>query len=189
MLRNALAVALALPTSLLLAQATGSSLTGSITDPTGAIISGAKVTVTNEDTGVAVSTQSNTTGLYRVAPLSPGSYSVDVQASGFQRLQRRGVTVQISQTVQLDLTLTVGNITETVSVTAAAPLLESQSSSTGQIIERQMIEGMPLPNRAATALVVLTPGAVVQSQGGGGENWLLLSSAMVRMFFHDGSTA
>ncbi len=165
----------------LFAQATGSVLTGAITDPTGAVVAGAKIAVTNEATGVAISTETNTTGLYRVAPLVPGIYEVDVQAPGFQRLQRGGVTVQISQTLQLDLTLAVGNMTETVRVTAAAPLLEAQTSSTGQIIERQMIEGMPLPNRAATALVVLTPGAVVQSQGGGGENIPIFSVGGGRM--------
>src|SRR3712207_2511445 len=95
------------------AQTTTSTLTGAVSDPSGAVVAGAKVTVTSQDTGVALSTETNTEGLYRVTSLSPGTYTVDVQSAGFQRLQRKGVVVQVSQTVQLDLKLTVGNVTET----------------------------------------------------------------------------
>lgn len=179
MLRNAiLAVLFALPA---LAQTVAGSLTGVVTDASGAAVSGARVQVTNEESGVAAETRSNEAGLYRVTPLNPGRYRVEIEAAGFQRLSRSNVAVPVSQTVQLDVRLSLGSVQETVSVTAAAPVLESQSSSVGQLIERQMIEGMPLPNRSATALVVLTPGAVVQSQGTGGENIPIFSVAGGRM--------
>lgn len=163
------------------AQSSSSVLTGSVQDGSAAIVPLARIAVTNEESGVTASSQSNGTGLYRVAPLVPGTYRIEVQAAGFQRLIRRGVRIQVAQTVQLDLTLSVGELKESVEVTGAAPLLDAQSGSVGQLIERQMIEGMPLPNRAATALVVLTPGAVVQSQGGGGENLPIFSVGGGRM--------
>ena len=163
------------------AQSGGSILTGSVQDSTGAMIPKARVTIVNEDSGVSVTTESNDSGLYRTASLIPGSYRVEVEAGGFQRLLRRGITMQVSQTLQLDLTLTVGAVQETIEVTSSAPLLEAQSATTGQLIERQMIEGMPLPNRAATALIILSPAAVVQSQGGGGENLPIFSVGGGRM--------
>ncbi|MBS1829485.1 MAG: carboxypeptidase regulatory-like domain-containing protein [Acidobacteria bacterium] len=165
----------------LLAQSGGSMLTGTVQDSTGALIPKARVTIVNEESGVSASTETNDSGIYHSASLIPGTYRVEVEAGGFQRLLRRGITVQVSQTLQLDLTLTVGAVQETIEVTSSAPLLEAQSATTGQLIERQMIEGMPLPNRAATALIVLSPAAVVQSQGGGGENLPIFSVGGGRM--------
>ncbi|MEK7755066.1 MAG: carboxypeptidase regulatory-like domain-containing protein [Acidobacteriota bacterium] len=161
----------------LLGQTVASTLTGRLTDPTGAVVPGAKVRVVNEQTGVGIPTESNEAGLYHVGSLSPGTYRVEVEAGGFQRLVRRDIVLQVSQVLQVDLVLQVGQVTETVEVTGAAPVIEAQSSSVGQLVERTMIEGMPLPNRAATALVVLSPAAAVISQGGGGENLPIFSVA------------
>lgn len=112
---------------MLFAQTTASTLTGVVQDSTGGAVPGVKVQVLNEASGVAVQTQTNPAGLYRVSPLIPGTYRVEVEAPGFQRLARGGVTIQISQVLQLDLTLQVGNVQETVTVTGAASLVESQS--------------------------------------------------------------
>ena len=159
------------------AQSVSSAITGRVFDSSGAIVSNARVEVINTDTGVVNTTSTNETGTYRVFPLSPGAYQVNVQATGFDRLERRDLVLQVSQVMQIDLALMVGNVNETVSVSAAAPVLQSESSSVGQLIGRATIDGMPLPNRAATALVVLTPGAVVISQGSGGENIPIFSVA------------
>lgn len=96
---------------------------------------------------------------------------------GFDRLVRKGLVLQVSQTLQVDLALQLGNVSQTVSVDAAAPVVDAQTSSTGQLVERSTIEGMPIPNRAATAMVLLSPTAVVISQGGGGENIPIFSVA------------
>jgi len=152
--------------AVLLAQTTSSTLTGVIRDPAGANVPAAKIQVTNEASGVAVQTIANEAGLYRVSPLIPGSYRIDIEASGFQRLVRSGVVVQISQILQLDLILQIGSLQETVTVTGAASLVESQSSSAGQLVERELIAGMPMPNRSSTALVALTPAATVQNVAG-----------------------
>lgn len=79
---------------------------------------------------------------------------------------RRGVVLQVTQTLEVDLTLSLGNVQETVTVSGAASLVDSQSSSVGQLIERETIAGMPMPNRASTALIALTPGATIQGVGG-----------------------
>ena len=150
------------------AQTTTSTITGRITDPTEAVIPAAQVSVVNVDSGVTIEVESNESGLYRVPSLSPGSYRVEVESSGFQRLVRSGIVLQISQVLQVDLVMQLGAITETIDVTGSAPVVESQTSSVSQLVERSMIEGMPLGNRTATSLVVLTPGAYVVNPGGFG---------------------
>src|SRR5215510_3287778 len=104
-------VAAALP-----AQTTTSTLTGSVTDASGAAVAAAQVQVINEASGVALPAQTNAAGLYHVVGLSPGTYRVEVAAAGFQKVARAGVPVAISQTVQLDFTLQVGNVQESINI-------------------------------------------------------------------------
>lgn len=163
-------MALLLASGGLFAQAVSSTIAGRVTDPSGGAVPRAKVSVVSEESGVALVVETNEVGLYRAPGLSPGQYRMEVEAPGFQKLVRRGVVLQVSQTLQLDLALKLGSASEIVEVTAAAPVIEAQSSQVGQLVERSMIENMPLPNRAATAMIVLSPGATVISQGGGGEN-------------------
>ena len=148
------------------AQTTASTLTGVVKDASGAVVPGAKLQVANEASGVAVSAAANEAGLYRVIGLIPGSYRVEVEAPGFQKMVHPGITVQISQTLQVDLTLQLGNVQETVNVSSRTPVLETQSSSVGQLVERQMIDGMPMPNRTSTALIAMIPGATIQNVNG-----------------------
>ena len=140
-------------------QTTSSTLTGVITDSSGAAVPQANVQVTNESSGVALAALTNGAGLYRIVGLIPGSYRVEVSASGFERLIRKGVAVQISETLQVDLVLKLGNIQETVTVTGATTVLSTESSGVDQLVQRQMVDGMPLPNRTSTALIALIPGA------------------------------
>jgi hypothetical protein len=149
-----------------LAQSTSSTLTGVVADASQAVVANARITVVNESTGVALTARSNDAGLYRVVGLSPATYRIEVEAAGFQRLVRPGVQVQISQVLQVDLALQLGAVQETVSVTAAAPVLDAQSSTVGQVVERQMIAGMPMPNRNSAALIALIPGATIQNVTG-----------------------
>src|SRR5437016_1707164 len=108
-------------------QSGSSAISGNIKDPTGAVIPGAKVKVVNEATGVATDLVSNEEGLYRAASLVPGSYRVEVSIEGFDRLVRGPVVVEVGQVLALDLTLQVGQSNQTVTVSEAAPLIESQS--------------------------------------------------------------
>jgi hypothetical protein len=137
-----------------------------VRDASGAVIPGARLQVVNEGTGVVIPAVSNDAGLYHVIGLSPASYRIEAEAKGFQRLVRPGVTVQISESVQVDLTLQLGNVQETVSVAATTPLLQTQSAGIDQLVEREMINGMPMPNRTSTALLSLIPGATIQGVTG-----------------------
>ncbi|MBI3210572.1 MAG: TonB-dependent receptor [Candidatus Solibacter usitatus] len=153
-------------TAAAMAQNTPSTLTGLVKDSTGAVIPGARVNVTGEESGVAVVAMSNAAGLYRTQSLVPGVYRVETEAQGFQRLIRSGLTVQIGQTLQLDLTLQVGNVQESVNVTGTTPVLETQSATVTQLVEKEMVQGMPMQNRTSTALLALIPAAAIQSVTG-----------------------
>lgn len=161
-----------------LAQSGSSVITGNIKDPTGAVIPGAKLRVVNEATGVAVDVISNDQGLYRAASLVPGSYRVEVSLEGFDRLVRGPVVVDVGQVLALDLTLQVGQSNQTITVSEAAPLVESQSSNVSQLVNQQMLVALPLPSRTASSLAVLAPGVVMIDAGNGtAENYPVFSIA------------
>ncbi len=160
------------------AQSGNSAISGNLKDATGAAISGANVIVKNLESGVQVPTVTNESGLYRAGALLPGNYQIDVDASGFDHLSRGPVTLQVSQTIAIDVTLQVGQQSQTVNVVEAAPLVESQSSSVSQTVDRQMLNGLPLPNRAASSLASLAPGVVMIDPGTGtAENYPVFSVA------------
>src|ERR1051326_4143718 len=147
-------------------QTTTSTISGVVKDASGAVIPAARVQVINEESGVAVPAISNEAGLYHVIGLSPASYRIEVEARGFQKLVHPGVVVQISQAVQVDLALQLGNVQEVVNVAATTPALQTQTDSIDQLVEREMINGMPMPNRTSTALLALIPGATIQGVTG-----------------------
>ena len=102
----------------------------------------------------------NESGLYRAGSLIPGDYRLEVEAEGFEKLVRGPIALQVGQVVSVDLTLQLGKASETITVTEAAPLTESQTSTVSQVVNRQMLTGLPLPNRAASSLAALAPGVV-----------------------------
>src|SRR5215471_16684221 len=160
------------------AQSGTSTLSGSVKDPTGSPIPGAAVKVQNIDSGTQSETVTNEEGLFRVGSLLPGNYRLEFDSSGFDHLSRGPVALAVSQTIALDVTLTVGKQNETVTVTEAAPLVESQSSNVTQLVSQQMIVGLPLPNRAASSLAALAPGVVMIDSGAGtAENYPVFSVA------------
>ena len=160
------------------AQSGNSVISGNLKDATGAAIPNAKVIVKNLESGVQVETVTNDSGLYRAGALLPGSYQIEVDSGGFDHLSRGPITLQVSQTVAIDLTLQVGQQNQTVNVVEAAPLVESQSSNVSQTVDRQMLNGLPLPNRAASSLAALAPGVVMIDPGTGtAENYPVFSVA------------
>jgi len=159
-------------------QSGNSAIAGDLKDATGAAVPGAKVTVKNLESGVRVETVSNDSGLYRAGALLPGSYQIEVDSGGFDHLSRGPITLQVSQTLAIDLTLQVGQQNQTVNVVEAAPLIESQSSNISQTVDRQMLNGLPLPNRAASSLAALAPGVIMIDPGTGtAENYPVFSVA------------
>jgi len=113
--------------STLLAQGLG-SIVGTITDPSGAVVSGAKVTLTNLGTNATLSTTAGSDGNYTFTPVRVGSYKIDVSASGFQTSTQRNIPVDVSSHVQMNFALKPGSVTEVVEVTSSAPVLETQSA-------------------------------------------------------------
>lgn len=144
----------------LLAQDPRGTIQGRVLDPSGVAIPGATVRVTNENTGVAASSTSSSTGDYRVPYLIPGMYRVEAESSGFSRLSRPGVQVRTTETVTLDLEMKVGEVTETVEVTAETPLLNVADVSLGQVVDERRITELPMFAGNAMDLVHLAPGTV-----------------------------
>jgi hypothetical protein len=165
-------------TLLLALPAAAQTLTGDIRDPLGASIPNAKIRIVNQQSGAAHSTLSSETGSFRTTTLTPGDYRVEVEAAGFQKLLRGPVALAVGQVLALDLILQLGPNSETVNVTEAAPLVDSQTSSQGQVVNREMLAGLPLPNRAASSLAALAPGVVMIDTGvGTAENYPVFSVA------------
>ena len=133
------------------------TIVGTVTDGTGAIVPGATVMVTNVQTNISLTTQTDDRGAFAVASLRPGEYSLTVELSGFQKTIRTGVILQVAQVARIDLTLQTGQLTETVEVVGNSPILETQTSSRGAVIDEKQDRRAPAeraglqPARAAVA--------------------------------------
>lgn len=137
------------------------TISGSVTDPSQAPIAGATVTLTDPATNVGTKAATDSNGLYVATSLRVGKYDVAVEAPGFQRQVRSGITLQVQDRVTVDFRMTVGNINQTVQVTAELPLLEAESSQMGAVINRKSVVDLPLNGRNFTQLIVTAPGAYV----------------------------
>jgi hypothetical protein len=140
------------------AQVTSSELSGSVLDPSGAALVNAKVLATNTGTGRNHETVTNGNGSYILPLLPPGDYTVSAEAPGFKKTVQRGLTLQINQQANLDFKLEVGQVSDAVEVTATAPLLESESSSLGTVVNEQLVNQLPLNGRNFVQLATLSPG-------------------------------
>lgn len=140
------------------AQVYTSSITGVVQDPSGAVIPGAKVTATDMEKGFTFSTTTNGIGLYRFPNLTPGNYKLTVEAQGFQTYSQSGINLVVNQNATVNVTLKVGATTQTVNIMGAAPLLQAQDATTGQTVDRHLINDLPLVGRSVFDLAFLTPG-------------------------------
>src|SRR5215471_11470157 len=126
------------------AQTVNATMLGTVTDSSGAVIVDAKVIITETQTNVAHTAQTNGSGNYTVPNLPPGIYAVTIEAAGFKKETRREITLLVNTVTRVDVQLTPGAVTETVEVTAAAAQLQTDSATTSQKIERQVLANMPL---------------------------------------------
>jgi len=177
----------------LYAQSGNSTISGLVKDSTGAALPGVSVVVRNVDTAVSFDSITNEEGLYRVGALVPGNYRVEASVDGFEPFVRT-VTLAVSRTLAIDVTLDVARQSETVSVEATVPLVDSQTSNIAQTVTREMLTALPLPNRAASSLVALAPGVIMIEPGTGtAENYPVFSVAGGRArnqnFILDGGNA
>jgi len=160
-LRISLAIAIGvmwLSSNLLFAQVDTGSILGTVTDPSGAIIHDANVTLTNEGTNSKLTTTAGTDGGYKFTPVRIGSYTVSASYPGFQTTEVRHITVNVGAAVVANFTLKPGQVAETVEVTSAAPVLETQDASVGQVINTRNVNNLPLNGRNFTFLAQLAAG-------------------------------
>ena len=152
------------------AQTTAGAILGTVTDPSGGSIAGATITVTNMDTSIAVKGATDGSGNYVVTPLNVGRYSVAVEASGFKKSLRNDITLNVQDRLRVDAALEVGSVNDTVEVAAAVPILETDTSYLGEVVEAQRIVDLPLNGRFFTRLAVLTAGTAPTPAGARDEN-------------------
>jgi len=164
---------------LLPAQETRGSIVGTVTDPQGAVIPGATVAVTNLAMNTTVRLTTSAGGYYEALLLLPGRYSVSVEAPGFRRAVRSGLTLGLGEQLRVDISLELGPVTETVTVTGEASILDTSTVTTGRVITNKEIMDLPVLANNTIMLTRYTPGVqvpgttqwLVQGQVGGGSQY------------------
>lgn len=149
-------LALASLASALFAQT--ASVTGRVTDPSGAVIPAATVTARNTATNLSTPTETTSEGYYTLPALLPGDYEISVAKQGFVSMKQTGLNLAVGQTARLDIQMKVGGVAETVEVQAQAALLDSESATLGQVIGNRQVSELPLLGRNSYALAMLVPG-------------------------------
>lgn len=161
------------------AQETRGIISGTVTDPQNAAVQGASVVVTNVNSGTSVRLTTNATGYYEAPLLLPGNYSVSVEATGFRRALRSGLTLALGDHLQIDFQLELGTVAETVTITAEAPLLDTSTVGTGRAVTNREVMDLPVIGNNIVMLTRFSPGVqvpgttqfLVQGQVGGGSGY------------------
>ena len=136
------------------------TLSGTITDPSGASVVGAQVHITNTETGITTSAQSNEAGQYHLLFVNPGTYRLTAEMSGFRTVVRDGILLTLGEAATLDLAMQVGAQTETVTVAAQAQLLDAEKADRGLTVNQRDLSGLPILARVPVMLATLTPGVI-----------------------------
>ena len=147
--------------SVLRPQSTNASLTGRITDPSKALIADARITAISAGTNARYETTSNESGEYYLANLPPDLYRIEIEKSGFKKLIKPDVTLHVQDALEINFEMTLGTGSETVTVEAGAPLVNTTSATVSTLVDQAFVENLPLNGRSAQALIMLTPGVVV----------------------------
>ena len=162
-----LLVGLALIPSVL-AQSDRGTLTGTISDPTGALVPNAEIAAVNPATGVQLKTAATTTGSFTIASVPAGVYDLTVEAAGFKKFEQKGIRVQVAQSARIDIILQIGSATESISVTADAPLLRTENAAQTTTISRDQLNQLSIDFaigagavRNPLSFLGLTPGASI----------------------------
>src|SRR5258706_12282890 len=150
------------------AQVTTGTISGVVQDSSGAVTPGVSVTVRNLDTGIARSVTTDERGRYTATNLTLGNYEVEGQLTGFQTEIRRGITLTVGREVVVSLTLNVGQLSDAVTISAEAPLVEATSSTMSSLVDARTIRDLPLNGRSYDQLALLQPGVVTVGAGQAG---------------------
>ena len=148
------------------AQTGQGTLTGSITDSSGAVIPAVAVVVKNQNTGFTYNAVTNEEGIYRVPYLNAGMYEVSYEATGFRRLVRNDIPIRSTETLGLDVTMEIGNVVESVEVSAGAQLLETETSTTGHLVSGTELTTLPTPQMKIESMMWYVSGVTSQSGNG-----------------------
>ena len=140
------------------AQSTEGAITGTLMDASGAMVPKANITVTNVDTGLIYRATSTSDGTYTVPSLPPGAYKVEVEAAGFATFVQTQLNIDVAQRLRVDAKLKIGDSSETVTVSGGVPIIQSEQSSLGTIIDAKAIQDLPLDGRQPFTLALLVPG-------------------------------
>ena len=142
------------------AQGPAGVINGAVTDPSGAVVADVEVHVSNTATGITRETKTNASGLYSFPELLPGTYTVAAEHTGFKRQIQSNITLQVQQTVRVDIALSVGEVSQAVEVTSSAPLLSTEDATVGQVVENKRITELPLKRAQLPA----TNGAIARCE-------------------------
>jgi outer membrane receptor protein involved in Fe transport len=148
-----------------MAQSTA-TLQGTIKDEKGALVAGARVTARNQGTGIERTAQTDTDGNYQMAALPVGAYSIEVEASGFKRQSVSNLSVEVGRTIVKDFSLEIGTLEQNVNITAETSVIETTTTSVGQVINQRTVQEIPLNGRHFVDLGLLIPGSVTPPQNG-----------------------
>ncbi len=149
-------------------QTSSASVVGRVTDPTGAVIPGVAVTITNLDTNTARQVTSNEVGEYTVPYLNPGRYLLEATITGFRSYKRPEFTLEVGQVLRIDIPMQVGAASETVTVTETVAALNTESGARGEVTTKEEISEIPLDGRNFSDLAYLTGGVIPKGDGGDG---------------------
>jgi hypothetical protein len=141
------------------------TITGTVTDPTGAVIPSAHIEILNESTNATRGATCNSEGDYTVALLPPGHYRVTVESAGFRRSLVNGVVLDVDQTVRVDFKLVVGAVTEEVTVSETPPIVQTDTSTLGQVVNNRLVQELPLNQRNFLSFALVVPGSEMPTQG------------------------
>jgi len=147
--------------SIVPAQSTGATLTGHITDPSRALIVDAKVVAINDGTNVRCESTTNSSGEYHLTNLPPGPYHLEIGKSGFKTLFKPDLLLHVQERLNIDFAMTVGPVSEQVTVEGGAPLLNTETSTVSSVVDHQFVDNLPLNGRTFQTLIQLTPGVVI----------------------------
>jgi len=187
-------LALVCSAAIVLSQGTTGTITGVITDPTGAVIPDAAVRITNQATGVVYALKATRAGVYNVTSVLPGTYTIQVSSPGFKTYETTGVTLTTDQAIRVDVKLEVGASNQTVTVEGAAPVVNTDSGRLSALVSSTDVQNLPLNGRDVYQLMQLVPGAVnstgidMENSGGGAQANINGSRANFNGFLFDGIT-
>lgn len=165
-----LLIALVLFGSFSVAQTTNATVTGRVLDPSNAVIAGATVTVTNQETNGHFGSQTTTEGTFVVPSLPPGRYRVEVSKEGFKTVLKDDVVLHVQDVIALNFTMPVGSTSESITVSGGVPLVQTESSTQSAVLDNRAIEGMPVNGRNYLDLMQLVPGVTVNRQADEGSD-------------------